>query len=475
MKQRSFSTTRIFVVIFILFVAGACLSIYHITKETSNKVFVKSEKNAQLTNIEKHFQEKSPFNLLLLGYGGGNHDGAYLTDTIILSRVNPKNKTITLLSVPRDTWVTLPTNGNDTTEWKINAAYQIGLDDEDYPSKLDIYKGEIGAGNLAKYGVAEITGLTPDYFVAGDFNGFRNTINTLGGIDVPVDITFDDYEYPIEGKENDLCGKTETDLPELEKIATVSALDAFPCRYQHIHFDKGLQHMDGEEALEYARSRHSLQDGTDFGRSQRQHNVLVAVKKKVFSIGFLPKALPFLLSLGNDVRTDMDLEDIKSLIEHANELNRYTIHNLALTNENFLEDAISPDGQAILVPSNKEGNFDQIHTWLKNILSRQVIGASPIIQVENGTYIAGLAQLATNRLRDKDFNVLEPTTNEDGPTAATSITVFSKNIDPKVIADLEKEFGVKKVSKQLSTQHPYDIVIKLGADYNEAQGKKYLN
>ncbi len=108
--------------------------------------------------------------------------------------------------------------------------------------------------------------------------------------------------------------------------------------------------MDGERALSYVRSRHSLQDGTDFGRSARQRNLIVAVKDKIFTVGFIPKILPFVSSLRDDLSTDLSPDEAKLLIDKSNELNTYKIQNIALTDQNVLKDSFSDDGQDILIP-----------------------------------------------------------------------------------------------------------------------------
>jgi len=90
-------------------------------------------------------------------------------------------------------------------------------------------------------------------------------VDLLDGVEVDVENTFDDYRYPINGKENDLCdGDPEYD-----------------CRYEDIHFDQGLQLMSGETSLKYVRSRNAEGDeGTDFARSQRQQRLLLSFKEK---------------------------------------------------------------------------------------------------------------------------------------------------------------------------------------------------
>ena len=89
-------------------------------------------------------------NVLLLGYAGGDHDGATLTDTIMLARIYPKENKILLISIPRDIWVEIPISKNESEHFKINHAFAIGLDDKKYSDKDEQYKGLYGAGKTGR-------------------------------------------------------------------------------------------------------------------------------------------------------------------------------------------------------------------------------------------------------------------------------------------------------------------------------------
>ena len=184
-------------------------------------------------------------NVLLLGIGGDGHEGADLTDSILAVSFNLKTNQATLIPIPRDVWV-------PSMKAKINTAYHYGNE-----------RREGGGRDLAKSSVSETLGIPIHYAFVLDFQGFVKAIDAVGGIDVEVDNTFDDYKYPIPGK--------ETAQPESE-------------RYEHVHFDKGLTHMDGSTALKFARSRHAEGDeGTDFARGLRQQKIILAFRSKVFS------------------------------------------------------------------------------------------------------------------------------------------------------------------------------------------------
>jgi len=343
----------------------------------TNKIFILPAKKVTSSpnSLADKLAHHMPFTLLLLGYGGGNRYEAYLTDSMMVVHIDPKQEKVFLISIPRDIWVKIPTNDTNGNYWKINAAYTLGMDDSGYPNKQAQFKGQDGGGKLAAYMVSQVTGLAIDYFVSMDFSGFIRTIDALGGVDLTVEKTFDDYQYPIDGKENDPCGHTVEEIASLwAQIASqnISELEAFPCRYEHLHFDNGTQHMDGATALKYVRSRYSLQDGTDFGRTQRQRNLLIAVKQKIFSAGFIPHILPFMSSLSDSLKTDMPLDDVKTLTQNANILSKYQIIALALTNQNKVKAAVSNDGQRSLVPKDGLGNWTSVQNYLSVQLSGKI-------------------------------------------------------------------------------------------------------
>ncbi len=314
------------------------------------------------------FNQLDPYNLLLLGYGGGTHEGALLTDSMMVVHIVPQQQKIFLISIPRDIWVDIPTNGTQTTYYKINAAYAIGHDDRKFPNKLDEYKGAAGGGQLSEDIVKKVTGLTMDHFVAMDFSGFVKSIDVLKGVDVKVEHTLDDDLYPIEGKEGDPCGKSPAEIQAITATMSATQIESthqFPCRYEHLHFDVGVVHMDGSAALKYVRSRHAQQDGGDFNRAARQRNLLLAVKKRVFSLSFFPKMIPFISSLSYDLQTDLSLENMQEFLQYKDALSSYQIVGIALTNENVLQLSRSSDRQEVLIPKAGPDQWGSIQDWLK--------------------------------------------------------------------------------------------------------------
>jgi LCP family protein required for cell wall assembly len=348
--------------------------------------------------LQKLIEEKSVYSFLLLGYGGIDktgkpHDGTYLTDTMMVLRLDTKLKKVLLISLPRDIWVKLPTNSGADFHEKINAVYQIAQFYKDYPDLAKTYKTEGGAGELTKLIVQNIVGFPIDYYMTVDFEGFKNAVDILGGVDVDVQKTFDDYQYPIEGKEKELCGKDEDfnqikdfinppyngeerlklfkEKPALEEFvrqATEEPNLAFPCRYEKLHFDAGLTHMDGETALKYVRSRHSLQDGNDFGRAARQQNFLQAVKNKVINIGFIPKIIPLLDEMKTRIKTDIPIDVMKQLFGESRYSESYKMQSIVLTDSDYLKSSVSSYGGYILIPKEGIDKWDVVHSYINNII-----------------------------------------------------------------------------------------------------------
>lgn len=357
-------------------------------------------------NKEQYIEKQNVFDILIMGYGGEGHQGEYLTDTLMIAHIDISKQKVKLISVPRDTWVRIPTTTQLDYYTKINAVYQWGLNERAFPyADIDI-KGEQGAINLLRSVLYEMTGIVIDNFVAVDFEGFEKTIDTLGGIEVEVETTFDDYLYPIAGRENDTCDEEATPILEDEDLATregqivekggeivftvtpsplptqgiaTESADtqrpyiAYPCRYEHLHFDAGVTQMDGETALKFARSRKSEQDGGDFNRAARQQQVIDAVRKKVLTVGVIPKLLPLMDELDEHIRTDISWELLQKFLSEIDNAERYTLDMVVLSTDNVYAEAESEDGQAILIPQAGINQWGETREYINNALQ----GVSP--------------------------------------------------------------------------------------------------
>lgn len=301
-------------------------------------VFVKEQINDNLITL----------NVLFLGYGGEGHSGGYLTDAIQILHINFSSKKVLLISIPRDLWVSSET-GKET---KINA----------------ILNGTTGADNL-KNTLSEITGLKIGHYIAVDFVGFMRTIGIeLKGIEVNVSQTLDDPWYPISGEEVNTCGLLPEEVSRLSSTFSGFELERkFPCRYKHLHFEKGLVHMEGGDALEYVRSRHGSGEG-DIARGKRQQEVLIAIKDKFFKIASADNILELYQNFKKHVQTDISLEIFKHFVPLVLNSKEFTASSINLAPTNVLSVSTSNDKQAVLIP--KEG----VNEWskVKEFINEQV-------------------------------------------------------------------------------------------------------
>jgi anionic cell wall polymer biosynthesis LytR-Cps2A-Psr (LCP) family protein len=274
------------------------------------------------TNTDK-VVNKNLINILLLGSGGGGHSGGSLSDSIILVSVDTKNKKVGLISIPRDFWF----SGK-----KIN---------ED-PSIKDA--------------VTAITGFSVSNYISVDFNGFVKIVDGLGGIEVDIKKAYLDNFYPIKGLENETCGKSSEEITLLhQKYSGFELEKNFTCRYEKIEYGVGIVKMNGESALKYVRSRHG---DSDFGRSRRQFEVLMAITKKAKAEDF-DKFLTL-------IKTDLETSKIKEIILKIGNVLDYKISTVQLTDGNVLVSSKSSGGAYILIPKLGINNYSSIKAFILN-------------------------------------------------------------------------------------------------------------
>ena len=353
----------IFLTTFVLaFFTGYFASMF--SKIFIKKVPISQEESPPITLTDK------ALDVLLIGYGGPGHDGGTLSDTLIVVHADFENKKITFISVPRDLWVPVPYDWENLRNYKINMAHAIGVDDVRYANKKPEFRGEVGGGNMAKYVVGQVTGLTIENFVSVNFEGLIKVIDLLGGVEVDVSVTFDDFFYPVQGKENENCGFSGEEIAEFHAKYTGFDLEKqFACRYEHLHFDQGKVEMNGETALKFVRSRHSAQHGGDFARSERQYALLSGVKNKSVSLEGTKKLSGVLEEISKNVRTDLTAEQITSFRGLLAKEYEFKVSSVYLTEQNVLNSGRSSDGQFILVPKEGIDKWGKIQELITTALS----------------------------------------------------------------------------------------------------------
>lgn len=230
-----------------------------------------------------------PVNILLLGTDARPGEEISRTDALIVVHVDPRTNRVSMLSLPRDLWVAVPGYGKA----RVNAAYALG----------EKQIGKNYGPALARQTVGNLLGIPIHHFVLINFEGFKTLIDRVGGITLDVAKPIDDPAYPTEDY-----------------------------RTIKVHFDAGPQHMDGERALIYARTRHA---DSDFGRNQRQQQVLMALFERMRERGVLSQLTSvddYTDALRDYIRTDFTKNEMLSLASlgprlTSENINRYAIES----------------------------------------------------------------------------------------------------------------------------------------------------
>jgi polyisoprenyl-teichoic acid--peptidoglycan teichoic acid transferase len=239
------------------------------------------------------------WNILVLG---SDNDGKYqfpaiLTQVIMIIHVDTTNNTVSMVSIPRDSWVNIANDGMH----KIDQAFLLGVNQ---------------GGNTFESGVQQIRqtieqdyGITIDRYAWVGLSGFAKVIDTLGGVDIDITHPIVDDTYP-----NDTGQGTSPNDPYALK---------------RLYMAPGPQHLTGEQALEYVRTRHADLVG-DIGRTQRQQQILTALKQKLTVTSIISKLPAILQDLSGQVYTDISEDEMIAFANFARTLSPADIQRITL-------------------------------------------------------------------------------------------------------------------------------------------------
>lgn len=418
------------------FAAKSYFSLSRVVQRNTGEGALGLKKEVSLAQLKGEGEGR--INILLLGVGDSDHAGSQLSDTMMVLSIDPQTNEAAMLGIPRDLWVNIPGYGYS----KINAAHAYGEQAR-----------QGGGPELAKKVVSAALGVPIHYFLRTDFAAFKQAVDSVGGVDVNVEQALYDMEYPCEKNEARMCG---------------------------FKLKAGPQRLDGATALKYVRCRKG-NCGDDFGRAKRQQQVLVALKAKALSMKTIldPNKLAGLVdTVGDNVRTDLQINEMQRLVEISKKVDTNKMLNTVLDNDsggtNLVRTA-NIGGASVVVPTAGVGNFVQIQRYVKSIFVDGYIKKEAAkIQVENGTARSGLALNAANLLKGYNYNVINTKTADRVDYATTQLIDYSGGKKPYTVRYLEKRFGLKaqqaqSVAPKSSTVSPaqqqYDVVLIVGADY----------
>jgi LCP family protein required for cell wall assembly len=373
-----------------------------VLKGGGNAVALKADADPSLLKVEGDGR----INVMLLGRGGAGHDGPDLTDTILIASIDPIHKEAGLVSVPRDLWVKPPGSSGYT---KINAVYANAKDKvlaTNRTSNKEKAAEEAGL-NAIQQNLQQVLGVPIHYRVMVDFEAFRKAIDTVGGVDINVKQQLYDPTVAWENNWNPL-------------IAAV-----------------GQQHFDGKKALLYARSRHGSARG-DFDRSERQREIILALKDKVLSVGTFSNPLKIsqlIDAFGDHVQANFKLDEIRRLYEIGKNIPSTSVKSIGLVDppHDYLTTG-NVSGQSVVLPKAGVGNYLAVQSYLRNTLKDSYLkDENASVVIFNGTNTAGLATKRSDELKSYGYNVDKVA---DAPT---------KNYNKTILVDMRG--GAKKYTK----------------------------
>lgn len=277
--------------------------------------------------------ERPSINILFLGIAGEGSLGALLTDTIFVLNIFPSKKQISIISIPRDLWVKIPSS---STGIKINNLYELENKGKKF-SQSNSYE-------LIKQKIEEITGLSIDHIVILDLEGFGKLIDALGGIDIWL----------------------EKDVVDPNLVNPHNPSEIF-------HLSAGWRHLDGALTIKFIRTRYAPEG--DFYRIEHQQQIIAALKEKLTKLTDVWNLISWLKiwqSLSGHFTSNLDFNTIWQLLPVVKNIPSDQIQYLSITNRppdkllmtSTIKDNWSGKDIYILIPAKGFENYEEIHNYI---------------------------------------------------------------------------------------------------------------
>jgi len=245
--------------------------------------YSKKMKN-QDTELKSKKSLNEPFTILLMGVDseadGLDQNAAFNGDTLMLVTFNPKTLNATMFSIPRDTYVPIACNNNKYA--KINSA------------------AGYGTGCVIST-IEQLTEVKIDYYVKINFKGVVDLVEAVGGIDVDVEVP--DYKLYYNAHNGRVC----------EQNSLRQFGDQLVC------MDTGMQHLNGEQALAYARCRHAYLQ-SDIARNRHQQQIVEALARKIANPSNINRVEELLNAITNNMKTNMEMKQMLTFYDVLKEM-----------------------------------------------------------------------------------------------------------------------------------------------------------
>lgn len=366
--------------------------------------------------------DKDSINFLLIG-SDKRTGNSFRTDTMVVVILWPNAGQVSMISIPRDLWIYIPTVGMQ----RINTAYEYG--------EMGGYAG--GGAALLRETIAYNLGIRIDHMAMVDFSGFQRIVDTLGGIDVPVACPYTDWHlidpsYDPYNSDN-------------WSLYTVNP---------------GLDHMNGDLALWYARSRLK---SNDFDRGRRQQEVLRAILAKALTTDALARIPELYAAFTGTITTDLGLADIVKLAFYAPRLPTASIRSYYIRPP-YVTDWLTPGGAQVLLPN--ETAIQQLMAQATSLSTTTVQRQAVAVDVQNGTSNNGWDALAASRLHYAGYSA--HTSAADRQNYGTSVLIdYTASQDAAARGALLNGLGLYSASVMSSPDPNSSVQYRLiiGSDY----------
>jgi LCP family protein required for cell wall assembly len=361
-------------------------------------------------------------NIVLLGSDQRPQETSWRTDVVIVVSVNPNLPTVTLWSIPRDTWLYIP----NWTRQRINLADTHG-------AKVG-YPG--GGPGLVKATIEYNFGIHVDYYARVDFAGLMRIVDTLGGLDVLLDCPIEDG-FPDDPITEDPSVVTQISYPE-----------------------PGLYHIDGKHALWLTRSRKTT---SEFARSRRQHRILKAIWNKANQLGLVTRLPELWEEINTTVQTDLSLDDMLWLASIGLQLDPTRI-NSGFIDGSHLTSWTTPSGANVLIPHTEE-ILEELEP-LFNPYPHQAPQGFNQIEVWNGSGKRDWGLLAADKLLYNGFQVtnIQPADAYYERSVIIDFTTTSKGSALPLLQPLFNVWGANVIPHpDANSPVPFRLIV--GADY----------
>lgn len=349
-----------------------------------NKAFhgnIFSDAKALVSTHKLKGEDQGRVNILLAGNSADDpgHAGAQLTDSIMVLSIDTKKHTAFMLSIPRDTWVAIPTLGHQ----KINAANTVtSFHQSGYPDG--------GMGQLEQI-ISQDMGIPVQYYALINYNALKEAVDAVNGITVTIN----------------------SPDPRGLYDSNIERSDGGPLKLPN-----GPVNLNGQQALNLARARG---DGyttygfprSDFDRTEHQRQMMVALGQKASTAGVLANPIKMnqlFSAIGKNVQSDMGFADVLRLSQLGKTISINNVQSLSIGNDGdkqLLVSYTAPNGQSALAPAAGLDSFGAIQQYYQRLTSdNPVVKESPSVVVLNGGKIDGLAYREEQALQDKGYNVV---------------------------------------------------------------------